>query len=424
MAEKEIAQLNRTNKNLQNQLSRLNENNNSLKAQLDHSKVKIKNLESKLRELKGFLDASHVFSNYYHNEEKKALKKEIEVLSQKYSIQFKHEKESLEKEINMLREQIRFFESTKSNLTAIPYMASIISDYETHSLEILACNLDWGRAIKRLEKVKSIREIRQDAKAMVEKNLEAKYQLEYLLNLFPSLNDVIETDYKDLPIIDATKISEYDRTRDWLSKEEYKNLSSIERNQLALDRYKESHNKTKWQIGRDYELYVGYQYSQQGYSVDYFGSYMGLEDLGRDLIARKDNKTLIVQCKYWSQEKTIHEKHIAQLYGTMISYCIEKNIDVKNVTGVLVTNTKLSETALKMADFLKIKHKTNYAKGEYPCIKCNIGKGEAGEKTKIYHLPFDQQYDATKIDAPGEFFAMTVKEAEEAGFRRAFKHFA
>ena len=84
----------------------------------------------------------------------------------------------------------------------------------------------------------------------------------------------------------------------------------MERNQLALDRYKASHKKSKWQIGRDYELYIGYRYSQSGYSVDYFGSYMGLEDLGRDLICKKGNKVLIVQCKYWSSKKEIHEKHI------------------------------------------------------------------------------------------------------------------
>ena len=42
---------------------------------------------------------------------------------------------------------------------------------------------------------------------------------------------------------------------------------------------------------------------------------------------------------------------------------------------------------------------------------------------KIYHLPFDQQYDRTIIgDCAGEFHAFTVKEAEDAGFRRAFKH--
>jgi hypothetical protein len=51
-------------------------------------------------------------------------------------------------------------------------------------------------------------------------------------------------------------------------------------------------------------------------------------------------------------------------------------------------------------------------------IKCNINNGN-----KIYHLPFDQQYWRTVIDKPGEFYAITVKEATKAGFRRAFKHY-
>lgn len=56
---------------------------------------------------------------------------------------------------------------------------------------------------------------------------------------------------------------------------------------------------------------------------------------------------------------------------------------------------------------------------EFPRIKCNIGKD--GEK--IYHLPFDQKYDRTIIDKnKGEFFATTVAEAVEHGFRRAKKY--
>lgn len=317
----------------------------------------------------------------------------------------------------------QLIDSSTSNLTAIPYMASFMAEYETYALESLAQKLDWGVSKERAKKVKAIREIRSDAKTLIESHLEARYQLEYLLTLFPNLRDVIETDYKDLPIIDTTQISEYDRTRDWLSKEEYQSLSSIERNQLALDRYKESHSKTKWQIGRDYELYVGYRYTQKGFSVDYYGSYMGMEDLGRDLIAKKDDTILIVQCKYWSQIKSIHEKHINQLYGTMICYCIEHDLAPKQVKGVLVTNIILSDTAKKMANYLHIEYVENFELGDYPCIKCNIGHDEHGYSTHIYHLPFDQQYDATKIDAPGEFYAMTVQEAEDAGFRRAFKWF-
>ena len=60
--------------------------------------------------------------------------------------------------------------------------------------------------------------------------------------------------------------------------------------------------------------------------------------------------------------------------------------------------------------------------GQFPRIKCNIGRDEYGAVTKIYHLPMDQQYDNVIIEPDkGEFFAMTVLEAENAGFRRAYK---
>ena len=63
--------------------------------------------------------------------------------------------------------------------------------------------------------------------------------------------------------------------------------------------------------------------------------------------------------------------------------------------------------------------------GEYPVIKCNLGHDEFGNKEKIYHLPFDQQYDRIKIEPEkGEFYAMTVEEAENNGFRKALKHYA
>lgn len=185
------------------------------------------------------------------------------------------------------KNRVSFLESSKSNLTAIPYMAEIVADYETYGLEYLAKELDWGYSYKRAEKVKAIREIRKDAKSMVEKNKESQYQLAYILKLFPNLEYVIETDYK----------------------------------------------------------------------------------------------------------------------------------------GVLITNIKLSSMAKKMASYLKIEYIEDFEAGIYPCIKCNLGRDENGEITKIYHLPFDQQYDSAKINKKGEFYAMTVAEAEAAGFRRAFKWF-
>ena len=79
--------------------------------------------------------------------------------------------------------------------------------------------------------------------------------------------------------------------------------------------------------------------------------------------------------------------------------------------------------AKRMAEYLGILYMENKEMGEYRCIKCNIGKDEFGNPTKIYHLPFDQQYDSTKINKRDEFMARTVAEAEAKGFRRALKWF-
>ena len=354
--------------------------------------------------------------NQVINQIKYSFEKEIKEDQQKYNKEISKinmEKDALQKR---LEDSIFISEIAKSNLRTIPYMAAIMAEFETYGLEKLARKLDWGYSQERLKKVKHIREIKRDAEAMVAKNKESYYQLEYLLNMFPNLRDVIDVEYNTLPVIEVSELSDYDATKDFLSREEYESLSVCARNQLALDRYRNSHKRSKWQIGRDYELYVGYKYSLKGYDVDYFGSYMGIEDLGRDIIAKKDDKVLIVQCKYWSSKKQIHENHINQLFGTMMCYCIENSVEQSKVKGILVTNIELSVKAKQMANMLNIEFVENFELGEYPCIKCNINRDEYGFETKIYHLPFDQQYDATKIDRKGEFMATTVAEAEDAGF--------
>lgn len=104
-----------------------------------------------------------------------------------------------------------------------------------------------------------------------------------------------------------------------------------------------------------------------------------------------------------------------QLYGTTIAYKVEKG-HLFLPHGIFITNIDLSDTAKKFAAFLDISV-IKQPMGDYPVIKCNVNQGN-----KIYHLPFDQQYDRTQICKPGEFYANTVKEAVDAGFRRAYRH--
>lgn len=335
-------------------------------------------------------------------------------------VEYENRIEALEKE---LKDKAEFFCSITSGTQRelYPVAAGMIADLETLFLGTRIKSLDWGNDWKRAKKVESIRELRVWAKEEIEKHKIASYQLQYLLALYPGLQDVLDVDYADLQV-EKGKIPEHDYTRDYLSKEEWDSLTVSERNQLALDRYVDSHSKTKWQIGRDYEMYIGYKYETDGWSVQYTGVELGYEDLGRDLIAVRGDETQIVQCKYWSETKVIHEKHIMQLYGTMIAYRVQNpSLDLEKIKGVFVTNIVLSDTAAQFAKLLGIVVREKVPKGEFPRIKCNIGKDEFGSETHIYHLPMDLNYDSVKLDKPGECMVFTVKEAEEKGFRRAFK---
>jgi restriction endonuclease Mrr len=251
-----------------------------------------------------------------------------------------------------------------------------------------------------------------------------EYQLNYYESVFPWLEDMKETDIYE--VWEATKQTEcndneeYSVLKKWLSPEEYRTLSRQEKNQLALDRY-QKRKKTKWEIGIEFERYIGYLFEQAGEKVTYNGAIKGLEDMGRDLIVESKNKIRIIQCKRWSAEKTIHEKHIFQLYGSMVMMKITD--PPKPLEGVFITTAPLSETAQRCANYLHIKVKLmdpQTIPKEYPLIKCNISRKDG---QKIYHLPFDQQYDKVIIEPEkGEFFAQTIAEAEAAGFRRAWKH--
>jgi len=250
-----------------------------------------------------------------------------------------------------------------------------------------------------------------------------KYTIEFYESMVPSLAELKE-EVPDITEEDRKNLAEYsqdeqaDEVTKFVTKDEYRKFTSQERNQLALDRYWKR-PKSKWHIGKIYERYVGYLFEEKGYNVEYHGIFKGLEDLGRDILADNGKELVIIQCKNWSKFKTIYEKHIFQFFGTLFQYKDENK--GKNVRGIFYTTTSLSDLARRFAKELKIELIENdKINTGYPCIKCNISRTE---KTKIYHLPFDQQYDNIKIEKEkGEFYCSSVKEAEDKGFRRAFKY--
>lgn len=297
------------------------------------------------------------------------------------------------------------------------FCAEYIADLFLNDYENFADYLD-NKPHPAHKKAQDVRELKQKTKEYIKEYKLMRYEYDMLFSLFPELENYLEYySAEKSETIEEVK-ENYDYVQSWISKDEYSSLDENTRNQLALDRYIESRKKSKWAIGRDYEMFIGHEYEKKGYKVTYTGITDRLEDKGRDLIAQKDNEILIIQCKNWSKYKEIHENHICQLFGTTVQYNIENNYLFK-ATPVFITSATLSETALKFAEYLGVQVIQNKKLEEFPRIKCNINN-----KEKIYHLPFDQQYDRTIIgDQKGEFFAWTIQEAVNKGFRRAKKYF-
>ena len=110
-----------------------------------------------------------------------------------------------------------------------------------------------------------------------------------------------------------------------------------------------------------------------------------------------------------------------QHFATTMHYQITEKLNKKiKLKPVFYATIDYSDMAKKVAKALKTELHTEKLKKDYPMIKCNINPGT---KEKIFHLPFDQQYDKIIIgNTPGEFYAKTVNEAVKKGFRRAFRY--
>jgi hypothetical protein len=326
----------------------------------------------------------------------------------------------------------------KEKTLGFPWLADAIAQYfEMRDLKLSEfLEKKLNPAISTSEKV---REISKEKRILQKQFRITRNLIKYYESLFPWLPEFVGYDLDELIEQVSKEKKEEDTTDDpvrfYLTKAEYEKLSITDRNQRALDRYW-AKKKKPWEVGRDYERYIGYLYESEGYGVYYQGIVQGLEDLGRDLVAKKRNITEIIQCKYWSQNKIIHEKHICQLFGTTLKYWVENQkimrkektlqenifselIHKKHIKGVFITSTSLSITAHEFARELGIIVKKNFPFKKYPSIKCNVSRQT---KEKIYHLPFDQQYDRTIIEEErNECYVETVAEAEHLGFRRAFK---
>ena len=156
-----------------------------------------------------------------------------------------------------------------------------------------------------------------------------------------------------------------------------------------------------------------------GGTVQFHGILEGFADLGRDLIATKGRADRNpVQCKRWSSEKQIHEKHVFQLFGSVEAYKLDYG--VKDVQGLLVTSTILSERARRFADHLGIDYWERHLLVPYPTRESATFHTGTEQRFITYHL-MSNTTETTVDGDRRECYVQTVAEAEALGFRRAWR---
>lgn len=362
-------------------------------------------------------------------EQKNLLEKES-TLRKTAEFQIENKRKLNQREDALNEREIAIKTMAQEKSKGFPWLANAYADYVEFQDAKIADYLE-NKPHPAKSAALNVLELSKQKRELAQRNKVLEYTLKYYESLFPWLQDFREIEDDALINTDSLSSDEEDSAKRWLAPGEYEKLGTIEKYQLALDRFT-TRKKTQWEIGRDYERYIGYIYEQKGYSVEYKGIIDGFEDLGRDLVCRGKEDILIIQCKYWSVNKVIHEKHINQLFGTTVMYFLKQNsqfshtefatsLQNRTLVPLLYTHTVLSETAKEFATALGVIFHEKVEIGNYPLIKCNINRANGA---KIYHLPFDQQYDKTKIAHQGECYVSTVSEAERLGFRRAMRWFA
>jgi hypothetical protein len=361
--------------------------------------------------------------------EKEAMRKDVERLA----TQFEKEKDALKKEREAL--ETLFKEKTKG----FPWLADAHAEYQRlqDSKEVRYLQTKSHPAPAKADKLRQVSSERRKAEKAARV---ADHLLDYCRFLAPWLDDYIGIEAKELDQIIANIHSSWEVEEEEIDEEvkrkigptKWDTLTLGERLQRKLNWYWEKPNKSNWQIGRDYERYIGYLYEQKGWNVYYHGK-KGFEDLGRDLICKKDKNVEVIQCKYWSKDKSIHEKHVYYLFGTVVEYYLEnfayekdmiqlslfpELVSKGNVRPKLVITTEVTPKAAQVAKLLGVDIQIIPFQ-RYPSIKCNVSRKD-GEK--IFHLPFDQQYDTILIEEERlERYVDTVYEAESLGFRHAYR---
>jgi Restriction endonuclease len=329
--------------------------------------------------------------------------------------------EANEKQLTQNNNELVRLVNERSN--AMPWLTTLAADLHWVQDERAAKHLESKRHPAR-NAAESVRAHAQEKRDLRIENSLFRYRIALMEHLVPWLKDVAFEDAET--VAEQELLDTYDSTdpaAGWLSKDEWERLPPADRYQQALDRYR-IRRKSDWEVGRDFERFIGFQLESQGYKVVYHGAIKGFDDFGRDLIATDwTGKVLLVQCKRWSTHRSIPEAVLFQLFGSAVSYYVEKtgstptdlNFIFSHIEPWLYSTASVHQRIREIALVMGVRIKDDVVVEDWPMIKCNI----ATNGDRIYHLPMDQQYDRVMIAKEGECYVRTVVEAESLNFRRA-----
>ena len=305
----------------------------------------------------------------------------------------------------------------KEPLSCIPTVADMTSDciYTYDNLVADALELKKRPAVSGARKV---REYASRNRELYQQLMIYKYRSILLEQYFPWITEFYDLSLKDVSdMVAPHSISwtEEDPVDAFLSDNERMVLSADERAQIALDRYVKSSGKTKWQLVRDYEMYIAHLFREDGYDVDPRGSLLRFDNIGRFLFVRRGKRAALIFCKYLSPGDTVHEKLLFQLFGAGMCYQIDH--PSLEIACIISTNAKCSVRAHSFAERMRMLVQEGIEIGNFPRIKCAVSSN--GEK--LFYLPMDPRYDSVFILRPDECFVYTVDDAVALGFHRAFR---
>lgn len=128
-----------------------------------------------------------------------------------------------------------------------------------------------------------------------------------------------------------------------MKKKEFKQYS-IEEKKAYAEKMKNLKEK-----GKEYEELVAGYYKLDGYDIYLNGIKKGKKDKGIDIVCKKDNEVILIQCKNWkenSKYKINHEK-LKAFVGSCTEYVNEHKLFDKNIKLKFITSNYILDESGK-----------------------------------------------------------------------------